>query len=104
MSTVPTGGSVRELAEGNWNQFFPGASDPANYDFDLSLHSMTPSADGTRTYLAYLHRLIDWAAGRYDAALTVTSGIVPARQPPATLKSFAAVVAAQDEFHLTRLA
>src|ERR671937_152522 len=26
----------------------------SNYDFDLSLHSMTPSADGTRTYLAYL--------------------------------------------------
>src|SRR6266498_4781741 len=54
ISAVPAGGAVRELAEGNWNQFFPGAADPANYDFDLSLHSMTPSADGTRTYLAYL--------------------------------------------------
>jgi hypothetical protein len=54
ISSVPSGGGVRELAEGNWNQFFPGASDPAAYDFDLSLHSMTPSADGTRTYLAYL--------------------------------------------------
>jgi len=54
ISSVPSGGSVREVAEGNWNQFFPGASVPANYDFDLSLHSMTPSADGARTYLAYL--------------------------------------------------
>ena len=42
------------IAQGNWNQFFPGAAVPANYDFDLSLHSMTPTADGTRTYLAYL--------------------------------------------------
>src|SRR6266496_3294401 len=54
ISAVPSGGAVRELAEGNWNQFFPGAADPNNYDFDLSLHSMTPSFDGTRTYLAYL--------------------------------------------------
>ena len=54
ISAVPSGGAVRELAQGNWNQFFPGAADPNNYDFDLSLHSMTPSFDGTRTYLAYL--------------------------------------------------
>ncbi len=54
ISDVPSGGSVKEVAEGNWNQFFPGATDPATYDFDLSLHSMTPSVDGTRTYLAYL--------------------------------------------------
>ena len=43
-----------EIAGGNWNQLFPGADDPANYDFDLALHSMTPSFDGTRTYLAHL--------------------------------------------------
>jgi hypothetical protein len=54
ISAVASGGVVRELGEGNWNQFFPGAADPAAYDFDLSLHSMTPSVDGTRTYLAYL--------------------------------------------------
>ncbi len=54
ISGVPSGGSVREIAEGNWNQFFPGAADASTYDFDLSLHSMTPSVDGTRTYLAYL--------------------------------------------------
>jgi hypothetical protein len=54
ISHVPSGGPVHEVAEGNWNQFFPGAADPNNYDLDLSLHSMTPSFDGTRTYLAYL--------------------------------------------------
>jgi hypothetical protein len=54
ISDVPNGGPVRLVAEGNWNQFFPGAGNAANYDFDLSLHSMTPSFDGTRTYLAYL--------------------------------------------------
>jgi chaperone required for assembly of F1-ATPase len=47
--------------------------------------------------------LIDWAAHRYGAALVVTSGVVPARQPPATLSAFAAIVAAQNEFRLTAL-
>jgi len=54
ISAVPEGGPVRLVAEGNWNQLFPGAAVAANYDFDLSLHSMAPLADGTRTYLAYL--------------------------------------------------
>src|SRR6266536_2841335 len=51
ISTAP---AVTDVAEGNWNQFFPGAANPANYDFDLSLHSMAPTADGSRTNLAYL--------------------------------------------------
>jgi len=51
---VGTTAPVAEVAEGNWNQFFPGAANPANYDFDLSLHSMAPTADGDRTNLAYL--------------------------------------------------
>jgi hypothetical protein len=54
ISAVPGGGDVKLVAEANWNQFFPGASNPAAYDFDLSLHSMTPTADGKTTYLAYL--------------------------------------------------
>ena len=45
--------------------------------------------------------LIDWAAGRYDAGLAVTSGIVPLPQSPASLKVFASVVAALDDFRLT---
>jgi hypothetical protein len=54
ISAVPDGGDVRLVAEGNWNQLFPGAASPATYDFDLALHSMTPTPDGTTTYLAYL--------------------------------------------------
>jgi chaperone required for assembly of F1-ATPase len=47
--------------------------------------------------------LIDWAAGRYDAGLAVTTGIVPLAQSPASLKAYAAVVAALDDFRLTAL-
>jgi LVIVD repeat len=54
ISDVPDGGDVRLVAEGNWNQLFPGADVPANYDFDLALHSMAPTADGKITHLAYL--------------------------------------------------
>jgi chaperone required for assembly of F1-ATPase len=47
--------------------------------------------------------LIDWAAGRYDAGLAVTAGIVPLAQSPASLKAYAGVVAAFDDFRLTAL-
>jgi chaperone required for assembly of F1-ATPase len=47
--------------------------------------------------------LIDWAAFRYDAPLTVTTGIVPRSQPPASLRCFAAAVAELDDFTLTAL-
>ncbi|HEX2416540.1 MAG TPA: hypothetical protein VHJ83_00255 [Micromonosporaceae bacterium] len=66
-------GVFTEIAKGNWNQFYPGAENPANYDNDLGLHSMAVTVDGTRTYLAYLrgHFLVldtsDVAAGRIPA-------------------------------------
>jgi len=47
--------------------------------------------------------LIDWAALRYDAALAVTSGVIPKRQSPAALKAFVAAVVAHDDFRLTAL-
>ena len=47
--------------------------------------------------------LVEWAMLRYDAALAVTSGIIPTRQSPEALGAFAAAVAAQDDFHLTAL-
>ena len=47
--------------------------------------------------------LIDWATLRYDAPLAVTSGVIPTRQSPATLKAFAGAVAALDDFRLTAL-
>ena len=54
ISQVPSGGAPTDIAEGNWNQLFPGAENPANYDADLALHSMAPTADGKTTYLAHL--------------------------------------------------
>jgi chaperone required for assembly of F1-ATPase len=47
--------------------------------------------------------LIDWARHRYDAPLRVTAGVIPTRQPEASLDAFAAAVAAQDDFALTAL-
>jgi len=47
--------------------------------------------------------LIDWAVLRYDAPLTVTVGVIPTRQPAASLNAFAAAVAAHDDFALTAL-
>jgi chaperone required for assembly of F1-ATPase len=52
---------------------------------------------------AVWQKLIDWAAGRYDAGLAVTAGIVPQPQSPASLNAFAAVVGSQDDFRLTAL-
>jgi chaperone required for assembly of F1-ATPase len=47
--------------------------------------------------------LVEWARQRYDAALAVTSGVIPQGQSPAALQAFAAAVAAQDDFRLTAL-
>jgi hypothetical protein len=54
ISAVPSGGPVRLIAEANWNPQYPGSDVPANYDFDLALHSLTATADGKTTYLAHL--------------------------------------------------
>jgi chaperone required for assembly of F1-ATPase len=47
--------------------------------------------------------LIDWAVLRYDAPLTVTTGVIPKKQSPASLRAFAAAVAEQDDFALAAL-
>lgn len=47
--------------------------------------------------------LIDWAVDRYDAPLTVTTGVIPASQPPASLQALAAAVAGHNDFSLTAL-
>jgi chaperone required for assembly of F1-ATPase len=47
--------------------------------------------------------LIDWAALRFDAPLTVTAGILPVSQPPTTLKAFETAVAAYDSHRLAAL-
>lgn len=47
--------------------------------------------------------LIDWAVERYDAPLTVTTGVIPASQPAASLAAFTIAVAGHDDFSLTAL-
>lgn len=47
--------------------------------------------------------LLDWAMLRYDAPLSVTSGVIPAAQNPASLKSFHGVVASYSPLELTAL-
>jgi hypothetical protein len=71
-------GVFTEIATGNWNQLFPGAADPAAYDNDLALHSMTPSADGKRTYLAYL---------RGGFGVLDTRKVAKDKIPPGTVES-----------------
>jgi len=66
-------GAFTEVAKGNWNALYPGASTPANYDSKLEVHSMGVSADGRRTYLAYLrgHFLV------LDTSAVATGAIPP---------------------------
>lgn len=64
ISRVNQGGVVTEVAEGNWNNLYPGTNrsdypfvSEANgvcgpYDCNLIVHSMGVSVDGTRTFLA----------------------------------------------------
>jgi hypothetical protein len=63
ISAVPAGGSVREVAEGNWNDRYPGTNQPnypvdratkkcGPYDCNLFVHSMAVTPDGARTFLA----------------------------------------------------
>ena len=47
--------------------------------------------------------LIDWAVLRYDAALTVTAGVIPTPQPGSVLKALSGAVVALDDFRLTAL-
>ena len=64
ISRVSRGGRVAEVAEGNWNNLYPGTNRAdypfvsasrhtcGPYDCNLFVHSMSVSADGTRTFLA----------------------------------------------------
>jgi hypothetical protein len=52
ISHVATGGQVTEVAEGNWNNQYPGADDPTHYNSNLYTHSMGVTANGERAYLA----------------------------------------------------
>src|SRR5580692_7254559 len=41
--------------------------------------------------------LIDWAVLRYDAPLSVTTGVIPTKQPATSIRAFAAAVAEQHD-------
>ncbi|MGA8549624.1 MAG: ATP12 family protein [Stellaceae bacterium] len=47
--------------------------------------------------------LIDWAVRRYDAPLEIAVGVIPVGQPDASLRAFAAAVAAHDDWALAAL-
>lgn len=47
--------------------------------------------------------LLSWARGRYDVGFFITSGIVHAAQPPATLSRITAAYAAFDAFRMATL-
>ena len=47
--------------------------------------------------------LVDWAVLRYDAPLSVTTGVIPTSQAANSLRAFAAAVAALANFMLTAL-
>ncbi len=79
-------------------------SEVANYaGTDLVCYRAERPPALTARQQAVWEPLIDWARQRYDATLTVTSGILPTPQPDATLAAFTAAVAAQDDFRLTAL-
>ncbi len=52
ISKVADGGPVTEVAEGNWNGLYPNGGSETFFQNDLYIHSMAPTAVGTRTYLS----------------------------------------------------
>lgn len=62
ISHVAAGGAVSEVAEGNWNDRYPGTDSPdypfkkdgscGPYNCNLFVHSMAVTPDGARTYLS----------------------------------------------------
>src|SRR5215472_201290 len=90
ISQVANGGAVTEVAEGNWNNLYPGTSQ-ANYPFDstspdgcgpydcnLFVHSIGVKPDGSRTYMAL-------EAGHF--LVLDTSDIAGNKIPPGTVLS-----------------
>lgn len=90
ISQVPDGGAVTEVAEGNWNNRYPGTSQ-VNYPFDstsrdgcgpydcnLFVHSMGVKPSGSLTYLAM-------EAGHF--LVVDTSDIANNKVPPGTVLS-----------------
>ncbi len=78
--------------------------DTANYaGTDLICYRADQPAALAARQEATWQPLLDWATSRYDAALAVTTGILPKGQSAVALKAYKAAVAAQDDFRLTAL-
>jgi hypothetical protein len=87
ISQVSAGGPVTEVAEGNWDDLYPGTNDPSQYPFrtvngtstcgpydcNLFTHSIGVNEAGTRTFLAQ-------EAGHF--LVLDTSAVAAASSPP----------------------
>lgn len=62
----------------------------------------SPPALVARQHAAW-QPLLDWVAERYGAALAVTAGVLPRRQPPEALAALRRAVEAQDDLALVAL-
>jgi chaperone required for assembly of F1-ATPase len=71
---------------------------------DLVCYRAEAPAELARRQADEWQPLIAWAAGRYDVALNVTTGVVAVAQPAHALGSFRRVLEATDLFALTALA
>lgn len=67
---------------------------------DLLCYRAEEPAELAALQTAVWQPLLDWAALRYDAALIVTSGIIPARQPAGACRALRAAVEALDDLTL----
>ena len=76
----------------------------ANYaETDLVCYrAVHPPALAARQHAVW-QPLLDWAALRYDAPLSVTTGVIPTKQSATSLRAFAAAVAEHDDFALSAL-
>jgi chaperone required for assembly of F1-ATPase len=70
---------------------------------DLACYRATRPPELAARQQAVWQPLVDWAVLRYDAPLEVTAGVIPVAQPQASLRAFAAAVAALDDFALAAL-
>jgi chaperone required for assembly of F1-ATPase len=76
----------------------------ANYaSTDLVCYRATHPPALAARQLAVWQPLVDWAVLRFDAPLVIITGVIPLSQSAASLRTFAATVAQQDDFTLTAL-
>jgi chaperone required for assembly of F1-ATPase len=79
-------------------------AETANYaGTDLVCYRVSRPPELARRQQAAWQPLLDWARDRYDAPLSVTTGIAPVTQPPASLAALHAAVGAHEPMKLAAL-